>query len=113
MNNNFDYAKLLEDIEDQIMNDGYVKPETAWIIRSLLKTIVDQDSASHYKPGDILTDEYGTVTLLRYEASYAMWIGFSVFKNDIVVLPFSVMGNYHKVGRMSPIKITIHNEDEK
>ena len=110
MTNN-DYKKLLEDIEDRMMTaSNHMDLDIACRIRDVLKELIVKDTASSFMQGDILSNGVGTVTLLKYEPAYRIWVAYSVLRSDVIVLPFEQLVDYHKVGHMEPIKLVIKGE---
>lgn len=110
MNNEY-YEKLLEDVEDYIIGAREDTDVVLFRVRDMLRSIVSKQKACSFKKGDIISDGVNTLILLSRDVEYRTIIAYSALRNDVLHISEDSLLHYHKIGHMSPIKITIHNEE--
>ena len=107
------YEKLLEDVEDYLVGADWKTDSVMFRVRDMLREIIASNKAVSFKLGDIVSDGSTTLILLNHDVEWRLVIAYCALKNKVIHITESDLVHFHKVGHMSPIKITIHNEEEK
>lgn len=107
-----DYKKLLDDVEDMIL-DGKAN-SSLFEVREALKELAKEEEMASFTKGDILLVDGEAIILLKPIANGRGWIVYQTVKKDVALMtPYGFLKYAKKVGYMEPKIIVREVKDEK